>query len=75
MLHLLSLAGQPLSPSALSEQAELPRSAITRVLARLEAAGYVTRDGVPSHGRRSLIAGVPEATSGLSQRFDNYARR
>ena len=73
VLHLLSLAGEPQSPSDLSALAELPRSTITRVLAGLESAGYVARESVPSDGRRALIVPVAEKTGELSAKFDTYA--
>ncbi len=73
-LHLLALAGGALSPSELSERAELARSTTTRVIARLEERGYVVREEVASDGRRALIRVVPAAIAGVSARFDAYAR-
>lgn len=73
VLHLLSLAGGPLSPSELSTISELPRSTVTRVLSGLESAGYVSREAVPADGRRALIAPVAGKTAELSKRFDGYA--
>jgi DNA-binding MarR family transcriptional regulator len=74
VLHILFLAGEPLSPSELSERAELPRSSMTRVLAGIERGGYVHRSPVPEDGRRVLVHINPDRTAELSARFDDYAR-
>lgn len=74
VLHILFLAGEPLSPSELSERAELPRSSMTRVLAGIERGGYVHRSPVPEDGRRALVHINPDRTAELSARFDDYAR-
>jgi DNA-binding MarR family transcriptional regulator len=74
VLHILFLAGRPLSPSELSDRAELPRSSMTRILAGLESADYVHRATVPEDGRRVLVHIDPQRTAELSARFDNYAR-
>lgn len=74
VLHILFLAGRPLSPSELSDRAELPRSSMTRVLAGIERAGYVQRSPVLEDGRRVLVHINPDRTAELSARFDDYAR-
>jgi DNA-binding MarR family transcriptional regulator len=73
VLHLLSLSETPLAPSELSSQTELPRSTMTRVLAKLEQRGFIARDEVPSDGRRSTIRVVPDAIAPVSAEFDRYA--
>jgi DNA-binding MarR family transcriptional regulator len=70
-LHLIDLHGEPISPTELSRQSGLPRSTVARVLAGLEADGYVTRSEVPGDGRRALISSAPKAST-VGRRFDLY---
>ena len=46
----------PLTPSELAERERVQRPTATRLLARLEAPGYVTRTPDPADGRSSLVA-------------------
>jgi DNA-binding MarR family transcriptional regulator len=52
--HHLAAEGDP-TPSALAGYYDIQPSVITRVLARLEAHGFVTRQSDPGDGRRSYI--------------------
>jgi DNA-binding MarR family transcriptional regulator len=70
-LHIIDLHGAPISPTELSRQSGLPRSTVARVLAGLEADGYVTRSEVPGDGRRALISSAPKADT-VGRRFDLY---
>lgn len=49
----------PLTPSELAEREGVQRPTVTRLLARLEAPGYVTRTPDPGDGRSSLVALTP----------------
>ncbi len=49
----------PLTPSALADCEGIQRPTATRVVARLEAAGLVTRTGDPADGRVSHVAIAP----------------
>lgn len=71
-LHLIDLHDGPISPTELSSRSGLPRSTVTRVLAGLEAEGYVRRTDVPGDGRRALISAAPKART-VGNRFDLYA--
>ncbi|WP_161606185.1 MarR family winged helix-turn-helix transcriptional regulator [Microlunatus speluncae] len=70
-LHIIDLHGEPISPTELSRQSGLPRSTVARVLAGLEADGYVHRAEVPGDGRRALISAAPKART-VGRRFDLY---
>jgi DNA-binding MarR family transcriptional regulator len=71
-LHLIDLHDGPISPSELSVRSGLPRSTVARILANLEADGYVRRAGVPHDGRRALIDTTAKART-VGERFDLYA--
>ena len=74
LLHAVTLNPSPISPSQLSEQTGLPRSTVSRVLAQLEAEGYLVRSAVPGDLRRALIAPNPDTVRQISERFDVYAQ-
>ena len=74
LLHAVTLNPSPISPSELSEQTGLPRSTVSRVLAQLEARGYLVRSSVPGDLRRALIAQNPGTVREVSDRFGIYAQ-
>jgi DNA-binding MarR family transcriptional regulator len=49
----------PLTPSALAQHERIQRPTATRVIARLEAAGFVTRTADPGDGRIAHVAITP----------------
>jgi DNA-binding MarR family transcriptional regulator len=68
----------PLTPSELADRERVQRPTATRLLARLEAPGYVTRTPDPQDGRSSLVALTPAGVALLDQtrgRKDAYLAR
>ena len=68
----------PLTPSELAERERIQRPTATRLLARLEAPGYVTRTPDPEDGRSSLVAVTPAGQALLEEvrtRKDAYLAR
>lgn len=57
----------PLTPSALAERERIQRPTATRVVARLEAVGLVTRTADPADGRVSHVAIAPEGRTLLKR--------
>jgi DNA-binding MarR family transcriptional regulator len=57
----------PLSPSALAQHERIQRPTATRVVARLEQAGLVTRTSDPSDGRVSHVAIASEGRALLKR--------
>jgi DNA-binding MarR family transcriptional regulator len=56
----------PLTPSELAARERIQRPTATRVLARLEEAGLVTRAADPADRRSSLVAATPEGDALLA---------
>ena len=68
----------PLTPSELAERERVQRPTATRLLAKLEAPGYVTRTPDPADGRSSLVALTPAGRALLEEtrsRKDAYLAR
>lgn len=69
----------PLTPSALAERERIQRPTATRAVARLEAAGLVTRTSDPADGRVSHVAIAPAGRALLkrirSRKNEYLARR
>jgi DNA-binding MarR family transcriptional regulator len=68
----------PLTPSELAERERIQRPTATRLLARLEAPGYVTRTPDPQDGRSALVTLAPEGQALLDEqrtRKDAYLAR
>lgn len=68
----------PLTPSELAARERIQRPTATRLLARLEAPGYVTRTPDPEDGRSSLVALTPAGAALLEEarsRKDAYLAR
>jgi DNA-binding MarR family transcriptional regulator len=57
----------PLTPSELADRERVQRPTATRLLARLEAPGYVTRTPDPQDGRSSLVMLTPAGRALLEQ--------
>ena len=58
-LSTIELHG-PLTPSQLAERERVQRPSATRIIARLEAAGLVTRVGDAEDGRSSLVSATQQ---------------
>lgn len=56
-LNLLALAGGQLKPSALADAMRTPRTSVSRIVRRLEEAGYVRRRESPTD-RRSVTVEI-----------------
>jgi DNA-binding MarR family transcriptional regulator len=68
----------PLTPSELAQRERVQRPTATRLLARLEAPGYVTRTPDPQDGRSSLVAISPSGRAlldDLRHRKDAFLAR
>ena len=68
----------PLTPSELATRERIQRPTVTRVLARLEEDGLVSRTADPKDGRSSLIAVSPAGHARLEElrtRKDAYLAR
>lgn len=71
-LHLLVLREDVRTPKQLSQTTSLPTSTVTRVLDRLEAAGYLRRTHDPQDRRRVNIELVPDKIEPLTNRYGQY---
>lgn len=60
----------PVTPGRLAELTGLTTGAVTGVVDRLEAAGFVRRERDPHDRRRQLIRPVPEAVAELYRLFE-----
>ena len=69
------LAAKPAAPGWLAERLGLTTGAVTKVLDRLERAGYVTRSADPGDRRRVLITAVPTALEELGGLFAAVGER
>lgn len=59
-LNLLTLEGRPVTTGRIGELTGLTTGSATRLVDRLERAGYVVREGDPADRRRVLVSAVPE---------------
>ncbi|MFT4234211.1 MAG: MarR family transcriptional regulator [Microbacterium sp.] len=57
VLNLLAMAGGQLTPSALADAMRTPRTSVSRIVRRLEEAGYVSRRESPTD-RRSVTVEI-----------------
>lgn len=71
-LHLLVLREDTRTPKQLSQTTGLPTSTVTRVLDRLELAGYIRRDNDPSDRRKVRIELVAERIDAITSQYDQY---
>src|SRR5699024_8339236 len=60
-LHLLVLRDDVRTPSQISAATGMPASTVTKLVDRLEAAGFVRRSSDPSDRRRTVLDLVPDA--------------
>ena len=72
-LHLLVLREDVRTPKQLSETTGLPTSTTTRVLDRLEEAGYVHRAHDPQDRRRINIELVADKIAPIISRYGQYS--
>ena len=73
-LELLKLEPDA-SPSRLADRAALTSGAVTGILDRLEAAGFVRREPDASDRRRILVRPVPERVAEIDAVYESFARR
>jgi|SRR5690625_203486 len=72
-MHLLALREDIRTPKQLSHITSLPNSTVTRVLDRLEKAGYLRRIHDPNDRRRVNIELIAEAIESVNERYEQYA--
>ncbi|GAB3615906.1 hypothetical protein GCM10027416_04630 [Okibacterium endophyticum] len=65
-LHLMVLREDVRTPRQISVAAGMPASSVTKVVDRLETAGYIRRAHDPHDRRRTLLELVPEAVERLT---------
>ena len=73
-LGLVLRAGRPVTPTEIATMTELPTSTVTRVINRLEAAGFVQRSADPSDRRSVIVTAIPGAIEAKSRGNDPYAQ-
>lgn len=71
-MHLLVLREDVRTPKHLSDTTGLPTSTVTRVLDRLETAGYLRRAHDPQDRRRINIELIPEKIAPIISRYGEY---
>ncbi|MFT4229124.1 MAG: MarR family transcriptional regulator [Microbacterium sp.] len=81
-LHLLVLREDVRTPSQISEATGMPTSTVTKLIDRLETAGYVRRRADPSDRRKTVIELVAESIAPLrvlygrtDREFDDLSRQ
>ncbi|MGO1971645.1 MAG: MarR family winged helix-turn-helix transcriptional regulator [Propionibacteriaceae bacterium] len=81
-LHLLVLRDDVHTPRQISTTTGMPASTVTKLVDRLEAAGYVRRTPDPADRRRTVLELVPEAIAPLQtlygstdEQFDEMSRQ
>lgn len=72
-LHLLVLREDVRTPKQLSQTTNLPNSTVTRVLDRLENAGYLRRVHNSEDRRRINIELIAKAIEPVNSRYEQYA--
>lgn len=72
-LHLLFLREDVRTPKQLGQATGLPNSTVTRVLDRLERAGYVRRTHDSEDRRRVNIELIAEAVEPINSRYAQYS--
>ncbi len=73
-VSLLAIEG-PSSPTWLAEHLGLTTGAMTKMLDRLQRAGYITRSADPHDRRRIIVTPVPAALADLAWRYDGMGKR
>lgn len=81
-LHLMVLREDVRTPSQISAVTGMPASTVTKLVDRLEAAGFVSRSSDPSDRRRTVLHLVPDAIAPLrtlyeraDEQFDDLGRQ
>jgi len=69
------LAEGPSAPTRLAAPLGLTTGAMTKVLDRLEAAGYITRSHDPGDRRRIIITTDPAGLARLAAHYDGIGNR
>jgi DNA-binding MarR family transcriptional regulator len=69
-LNLLTLEGAPVTTGRIAELTGLTTGSATRLVDRLERAGYVVRERDAEDRRRVLVATVPERIAELGRLWD-----
>jgi DNA-binding MarR family transcriptional regulator len=70
VLLLAEAGSEPVTAGQLAELTGLTTGAVTGVLDRLEASGFVTRERDPGDRRRVMVRLVPEAMARIQPLFD-----
>lgn len=70
-LHLMVLRDDVRTPRQISDTTGMPTSTVTKLLDRLEQAGYVRRAPDPTDRRKTRIELVPEAIAPLRTLYGN----
>ena len=73
-VSLLAIEG-PSSPSWLAEHLGLTTGAMTKMLDRLQRAGYITRSADPHDRRRIIVTVVPATLAEHAWRWDGMGKR
>jgi DNA-binding MarR family transcriptional regulator len=73
-VSLLAIEG-PASPSWLAERLGLTTGAMTKMLDRLQRAGYITRSADPHDRRRLIVTAVPATLAEHAWRWDGMGKR
>ena len=81
-LHLLVLCEDVRTPRQISRTTGMPASTVTKLVDRLEAAGYVRRTVDPADRRRTVLELVPDTIAPLrslygraDEQFDEMSRQ
>ncbi len=74
-LHLMVLRDDVRTPRAISTTTGMPASTVTKLVDRLEAAGYIRRMPDPADRRRTVLELVPGAIAPLHAFYDRADRR
>ncbi|MFF7729352.1 MarR family winged helix-turn-helix transcriptional regulator [Streptomyces sp. NPDC008001] len=69
-VSLLAMEREPLSTGEIARLAGLTPGSATRLVDRLEKAGFVERRADPADRRRALVALAPEATARISEAWE-----
>jgi DNA-binding MarR family transcriptional regulator len=73
-LNLLSLEPEPLTTGQIAELTGLTTGSATRLVDRMERAGYVTRQRDPRDRRRVFVVLAPERTARIREFFQTRGR-
>lgn len=68
-LHLMVLRDDVRSPRQISDTTGMPTSTVTKLLDRLDAAGFVRRASDPKDRRKTRIELIPDAIAPLRARY------